>query len=118
MRFLTLYTPSSKNAGPPSAEHMAEMQAYMERSFASGELIAAGGILKRETGGFRGTLKNGEFALEGNPGGESVLLGASGYAILEAKDQQDLARMIEEFLRLAGEGQSEIIQLMDMPPQP
>ena len=116
MRFLTLYTPAVNTGGPPSPEHMAEMGAYMEESFRNGSLVATGGLLKRATGGMRAKLADGAFKLEDDPAGPSMLRDASGFAILEAPSREALAGMLERFLRLAGEGTSEVIQLMDMPP--
>ena len=116
MRFLTLYTPAVNTGGPPSPEHMARMGAFMEEGFKSGSLVATGGLLRRAAGGMRATLTNGSFSVGEDPKGESVLLSASGYAILEAPSKDALKDLIESFLRLAGDGQSEIIQLMDMPP--
>ncbi|HEX4196017.1 MAG TPA: hypothetical protein VHZ26_01110 [Caulobacteraceae bacterium] len=117
MRFLSLYTPAVNAGGPPDPEHMAAMGAFMEEGFKSGVLIDTGGLLKRQTGGMRATLKDGKFTVEDNPAGESMLLDASGYAILEAPNKAELAKTIKQFLRLAGDGRSEIIQLMDMPPR-
>jgi hypothetical protein len=116
MRFLTLYTPATNSGGPPDPEHMAKMGAFMEEGFRSGALIATGGLLRRAAGGMRATLKDGQFKLEDDPAGASMLLDASGYAILEAPSKEALQGLIETFLHLAGDGQSEIIQLMDMPP--
>ena len=116
MRFLTLYTPAIASDGPPSPEHMAAMGAYMEESFKNGSLVATGGLLKRATGGMRAKLADGKYEIEDNPAGASMLLDASGFAILEAPSKEALAGMLEEFLRLAGEGTTEVIQLMDMPP--
>lgn len=116
MRFLSLYTPAVAPSGPPSAEHMAQMGAYMEEMFKAGVLIDTGGILKRSETGMRATLTSGKYAVAHNPPGASVLLDASGWAILQASSKEELQKHIETFLRMAGEGTCEIIQLMDAPP--
>lgn len=107
-RYLSLYTPRVPPSGPPSAEHMAEMGRLIEKFAARNALVMAGGVL-------RGALKvrrtNGDLAVT-----EVPRTPEHGFAILDAKDQDDLVQMIEEFLNVAGDGECEIHPLMSGPP--
>jgi hypothetical protein len=115
MQFLTLYTPAKPPSGPPSAEHMAQMGKLMEDMFKAGVLVATGGVLSRSTG-MKITLNGGAFSVENGPVAGSSLMPAAGYAILRAASREELAEHIKTFLRVAGDGTSEVIQIMDGPP--
>lgn len=114
MRFLTLYTPD-KNA-PPTAEHMLKMGAFMTEMAQSGRLEIAGGLLSAERTGLRAKLSNGAFSH--GPADGASWMKANGFAILRAETREELLAITRRFLETAGDGQSEIIQLMDAPPQP
>jgi hypothetical protein len=115
MQFLTLYTPAVAPSGPPSAEHMAKMGKLMEEMMKAGVLVTTGGILSRQTG-MKVALRNGKFTVEDGPVPGSSLMPAAGYALLRAKNREELATHIRTFLEIAGDGTSEIIQVMDGPP--
>lgn len=116
MQYLTLYTPSAAPGGMPSPEHMAKMGALIEEMMAAGVLLQTGPLGRRETGGMRVTLQDGRFEAVDNPPGESVLLSASGFALLQAGSKEELLEGLRRFLETAGDGSVEIIQLADMPP--
>lgn len=115
MQFLTLYTPATPPSGPPSAEHMAEMGKLMEDMAKAGVLVSAGGILSRTTG-MKVSLRQGQFTVADGPVSNSSLMPAAGYAILRAATREELVKHIKTFLSIAGDGASEVIQLMDGPP--
>ncbi len=115
MQFLSLYTPAVPSSGPPSAEHMAKMGKLMEEMTQAGVLVATGGILSRQTG-MKVVRKNGSFTVEDGPVAGSSLMPAAGYALLRANTREELVRHIEAFLEIAGDGTSEVIQVMDGPP--
>jgi hypothetical protein len=115
VQFLTLYTPAVASSGLPNAEHMAKMGKLMEDMFEAGVLVATGGILSRNTG-MKVTCKNGAFTVENGPVAGSSLMPAAGYALLRANSREDLIKHVKEFLEVAGDGTSEIIQVMDGPP--
>ena len=115
MQFLTLYTPAVAPSGPPDAEHMAKMGKLMEDMLKAGVLVAAGGIMSRKTG-MKVTRKNGKLAVEDGPVSGSSLMPAAGYALLRANSREELVSHVEKFLEVAGDGTSEIIQVMDGPP--
>jgi hypothetical protein len=115
MQFLTLYTPAVAGSGPPDAEHMARMGKLMEDMFKAGTLIAAGGIHSRSTG-MKVVRENGTVTVADGPVAGSSLMPAAGYALLRANTREELVRHIKAFLEVAGDGTSEIIQVMDGPP--
>ncbi|BCW88710.1 hypothetical protein sos41_18520 [Alphaproteobacteria bacterium SO-S41] len=118
MQFLSLYTPSAAPSGPPAPEHMEKMGKYMMESFANGSLVATGALLTRDPHAITVSLKNGDVSVADGAKGAADWMAASGFAILNAPDRKALAKMLQEFLELAGDGTSEAIQLMDMPPPP
>jgi len=115
MQFLTLYTPAVAPSGPPDAEHMARMGKLMEDMSRAGILVAAGGILSRNTG-MKVSRRNGKLAIEDGAVPGSSLMPAAGYALLRANSREELVGHVQKFLEVAGDGTSEIIQVMDGPP--
>ncbi len=116
MQFLSLYTPAKAPSGPPSAEHMAEMGRLMDEMTRAGVLVATGGILSRQTG-LKITRNNGSFTVEHGPIKESSLMPAAGYALMRADSREGLVEHIKKFLAIAGDGTTEIIEVMGPPPQ-
>ena len=115
MQFLTLYTPAVPGSGPPSAEHMAQMIKLTEDMTQAGVLVTTGGILSRNTG-MKVVCKQGQFSVEDGPVAGSSLIPAAGWAVLHANSREELTQHIKKFLSVAGDGTSEVIQLMDGPP--
>jgi len=117
MRFLTLYTPAVAARGPPSAEHLARMGQLMQEMTRAGVLVATGGILSRTTG-MKVVRQNGAIEVENGPVAGSSLMPAAGYAVLRAGTREELLSHVKAFLEVAGDGTSEIIQVMDAPAAP
>src|SRR5690349_2681831 len=115
MQFLSLYTPSTPPSGPPSAEHMAQMGKLMEEMMKSGKLVAAGGIMSRNTG-IKMVKKNGSTQVEHGEVKGSSLMPAAGWALMRADSRDELVANVKRFLDVAGEGTCEIIQVFDGPP--
>ena len=115
MQFLSLYTPAVIAKGPPDAQHMARMGKLMEDMQRAGVLVAAGGIMSRNTG-MKVTRRSGTVTVEDGPVAGSSLMPAAGFALLRADSREELLEHIKKFLEIAGDGSSEIIQLMDGPP--
>lgn len=117
MQFLTLYTPAAAPIkGPPDPEHMAKMGRLMEDMFKAGVLVATGGIMSRNTG-MKVTRRSGTVTVEDGPVTGSSLMPAAGYALLRANTREELVNHIRSFLEIAGDGTSEVIQVMDAPPE-
>lgn len=109
MQFLTLYTPAPKV--PPNPEHMKNTGALVGEQLRSGALVATAALGRRETGGVRATLKDGRFSVVKGPQCDSVLLGASGFSIAEADSMEAFLDQLETFMRAAGDGSCDGIQL-------
>jgi hypothetical protein len=94
---------------------MAKMGKLMEDMMKAGVLVATGGIMSRNTG-MRVTCQHGGFTVEEGPVVGSSLMPAAGYALLRANTRDELVKHVKTFLEAAGDGTSEIIQVMDGPP--
>ncbi|MBS0384123.1 MAG: hypothetical protein JSS00_02090 [Proteobacteria bacterium] len=108
MRFLCLYT--ADTFSQPTPEHMAEMGRYVEQSFKAGKLVDTGGLKVRDKDGFTVRKKGGEYIVSqtGTP-----WAAATGWAIIQAPTRTQAIADIKEFLALAGDGVSEVIQISD-----
>jgi hypothetical protein len=113
MKFLSLYTASATPGGMPSQEHMAAMGALMEKWMKSGALKETGGLMNRSTA-MKATLKDGAFTVEDGEIVGHSLMPASGFAVLEFATREDLAAGLKEFMEVAGDGKSEVIQIFEM----
>ncbi len=113
MRFLSIYRPAKKNAGPPRHEDMAAMETFVEASFKSGELIATGGLLPGRT---YVRSSSGDVTVVDGPFAESKEL-IAGFALLEAKSKEHVIEMAKRFLAVAGEGECELHGIMGEPPR-
>ena len=105
MQFLAIYKPEKIQAGPPNPEHMAAMGKYVEESMRNGSLITTGSIGKAEHG-VRVRLSNGRVTVEEGSGPEGKAM--AGFAILKADTKEEMIDMVTKFLRMAGDGVSEI----------
>ena len=105
MQFLALYKPEKIQAGPPDPGHMAEMGKYVEQSMREGTLLTTGSVGKAEKGA-RIRLSNGRVTVEDGSGPEGKAM--AGFAILKADTKEEMIEMVTKFLRLAGDGISEV----------
>ena len=106
MRYMCIYRPGKETTTPPSQREMEEMGKFIDEMYRSGSLIATGGLEHSATGvrvrktGDRFTVTDGPFA-------EAKEL-IAGYAIIEAKSKAEAIALTKRFLRVAGEGESEV----------
>jgi hypothetical protein len=113
MKFLSIYRPDEKIAGvPPSKEHMAEMGKLIEESMKAGTLLATGGLLPIGKGGARVRRSGGEIAVIDGPFTEAKEL-IAGFALVEAKSKDEAIEMARRFLKVAGDGETELHQIME-----
>jgi hypothetical protein len=113
MRFLSLYTARTMS-GPPSAEHMAAMGKLIEEMMKDGTLIETGPLARAETGAFKATQADGK--VDFVEGRRTQLTAASGYAILNVTSKEHLKEVSKRFLAIAGDGESDMIQIAEMGP--
>jgi len=97
---------------------MAKMGALVERSMKEGTLVFTGPLGKSGPGGARVRLTKGETTVTNGPFSDSVLMGASGFALLQAESREHAVRQAQEFLEVAGDGECEILQVLEMGPPP
>lgn len=112
MEFLSLYTPARKTAGvPPSQDHMAGMEKLIEESMKAGVLLATGGLLSIAQGACL-RRSGGETTLIDGPFIETKKV-VGGFAVLEAKSKEEAIEMVRTFLKIAGDGECELRQMME-----
>jgi hypothetical protein len=112
MQFLALYTADSM--GPPDAEHMKKMGALIDKQKKAGKLVSTGGLKLRAKDGLRIRQKNGAATVED---GGAAWTGATGWALLQANTREELVSDVKEFLAVAGDGVSEVIEISEAPPE-
>jgi hypothetical protein len=117
MLFLSLYTPASKSSGPPSTEHMAKMEALIAKTSREGSLVTTGPLAMNGPGGARVRLSKGAVTAERGPFTDSTLMRAAGFALIRASSRDEAISFTEEFLEVAGDGECEILQVLEMPPR-
>ena len=117
MRFLMLYKPADVKAAesgtPPTQKEMEDMGAFIEASYKSGELLATEGCLSSAKG-MRVRIADGKVTVTDGPFTESKEL-IAGFALVQAKSKAEAIRMAERFLKVAGDGESEIRQVHEQP---
>ncbi len=113
MKFLSIYRPDEKTAGvPPSNERMAEMGKLIEESMKAGTLLVTGGLLPISKGGARVRCSGGEIKVVDGPFTEAKEL-IGGFAVVEARSRDEAIEMTRRFLKIAGDGESELHQIME-----
>ena len=108
MRFLSVYKAAETDA-PPTAEHVASMQALIEDGMKAGWLIATEGCLPSSKGA-RVRRSGGKTTVTDGPFTESKEL-IAGFAILEAASKQEAIELTRTFLEVAGGGECELRQV-------
>jgi len=111
-RYLTIFT--ADVVRPPTQEEMQTMGAYMGQQAAKGRFILGGGLKRRDADGLQVRRKGDSYTVQ--DGGAAWAAG-TGFAILEAPSREALIADVKEFLGIAGDGVSEIIEISSPPPQ-
>jgi hypothetical protein len=117
MRFMMIYKPADTKAMeagvPPTQEEMATMGKFIEESARAGVLLAADGLLPTSTGA-RVRLSKGKVAVTDGPFTETKEL-IAGFAIVQLPSMAEAIELAKRFLKVAGDGESEIRQMYDQP---
>ncbi len=120
MRFMMIYKPADvrgMEAGtPPTQENMAQMGEFIGELARSGVLLATDGLLASSKGA-RIRLSNGKVSVTDGPFTETKEL-IAGFAIIQVPSKAEAIELAERFLKIAGDGESEIRQMYDMPAYP
>jgi|ERR1043166_2770982 hypothetical protein len=117
MKFLSIYTPDARTAATAhTKEHMAAMGKLMEESAKSGELVATGGLLPISKGGAHVRSSGGKITVTDGPFAEAKEL-VAGWAILQYNSREEAIEGVKRFIRVAGDGEVDLRQIMDGPPE-
>ena len=114
MRLLCVYKPSKPEGTALSPEAIAAMGEFVEKSFKSGWLLATEGCLPSAAGarvrraGEKVTVTDGPFTEA------KELIG--GFALIQADSKAQAIEYTKQFLHVAGDGETEIRQICDAPP--
>jgi hypothetical protein len=111
MRFLCVYKPAKKEGTPPTEQEMAEMGKLIEDMTREGTLISTEGCLPSALGA-RVRLSEGRVSVIDGPFTEAKEL-IGGLAVIEAKSKAEAIELTKRFLRVAGDGETEIRQLYE-----
>ena len=115
MKFLLISNPDPKTAGvPPSPKVMQEMDKFIAEQRKAGVLIATGGLLPVSQGGARIRSAGGKITVTDGPFTESKEL-IAGFAILQYDSKDAAIEGATRFLKVAGDGESELRQIMEEP---
>ncbi len=104
MRFMMLYTPATK--APPTPEKMAELGKFGEEMAKTGALVSTGGLLPN---GGTVKLSNGKFTDGPFTEAKEVVIG---WAVIDVKSKEEALELAKRFMRVAGDGEGEIRQVM------
>ncbi len=113
MRFLCLYTPNKKEGTPPTPQEMEQMGKLIEDMTKSGVLLATEGCLPSAKGA-RVRLSGGKFSVTDGPFTEAKEI-VGGFALIKVNSKKEAIEHIKNFLKIAGDGESEIREVFDGP---
>jgi hypothetical protein len=111
MKFLCVYKPAKKEGAPPTEKEMNDMGKLIEEMTREGVLIATEGCMPSAMGarvrrfGEQITVTDGPFT-------ESKEL-IAGFALIQVKSKEEAIEQTRRFLKVAGDGESEIRQIYE-----
>jgi hypothetical protein len=111
MRFLAIYKTAEKNT-PPSTEEIAAMGKLIDEMTNAGVLLATEGCLPSFTGA-RVRRSNGRITVTDGPFTESKEI-IGGFALIQVRSKEEAVEWTKRFLRVAGDGESEIRQIAEL----
>ena len=114
MRIMTLYKPGRESTVPPTEQEMAAMGELIAEFSRAGVLITTDGLQHSSKGKRVRIESDGKITVTDGPFTETKVL-VSGYAILQVKDMEQAVELTKRFLKVVGEGESEIRLMHDAP---
>ena len=111
MKILALYTPEKSN--PPTPDMMAKMNAFIEELTKAGKLIATEGR-KAGAPGMKIRMRKGQLSVTDGPFTEAKEL-IGGFALMNVDSREEIVTLTKRFLEIAGDGESEIIEMFEAP---
>src|SRR5215469_4875110 len=112
MRFLAVYR-TAETGVPPSPENMAAMGKLIEEMAKAGVLLATEGCLPSSQGA-RVRICEGKFTVTDGPFTETKEV-VGGFALFQVKSKEEAIEWTKRFLKVAGDGESEIRQIYEAP---
>jgi hypothetical protein len=112
MKFLCLYKSAKPEGTPPTEKEMATMGKLIEDWMKSGKLLATEGCLPSALGA-RIRLSNGNFNVVDGPFTEAKEV-VGGFALIRAESKAEAIEIAKEFLKVAGDGETEIRQVYEV----
>jgi hypothetical protein len=113
---MMFYKPGKESDEPPSQQEMAAVGQLIEEMAKAGVLIATDG-LGPSSKGARVQISGGKFTVVDGPFTETKEL-IAGYAIVQARSKEEAIELAKRFLKVMGEGESEIRLMHDAPAFP
>ena len=110
MRFLSIYK-TAETGAPPTQEEMARMGKLVEDGMKAGFLLTVEGCMPSATGA-RVRLSNGKLSVTDGPFTESNEV-IGGLAILQANSKGEALELVQQFLKVAGDGECELRQIFE-----
>jgi hypothetical protein len=114
MRFLSIYKSAERNT-PPTQEEMDTMGKLVEEGMKAGWLLGTEGCLPSKLGA-RVRRADGNVTVTDGPFTE-VKEVVGGFAILQANSKEEAIQLTKNFLSVVGQGECELRQLYEAPPQ-
>jgi hypothetical protein len=115
MRYMMLYKPGRETDAPPTEKEMADMGQLIGEMAKAGVLIATDGLQPSSKGAARvRILADGKATVTDGPFTETKEL-IAGYAIVNVNSKAEAVELAKRFLKVVGEGESEIRLMHDQP---
>jgi hypothetical protein len=114
MRFLSLVKAPERTT-PPSQDEMDRMENLITEGMKVGWLLHTEGLLPTSLGA-RVRSTNGKVTVTDGPFSESKEV-VGGFAIFQAESKAEAIQLIKKFFAAGGDGECELRQLYEMPPQ-
>jgi hypothetical protein len=110
MKFLMTYH-ANPDLPPASPEKMAAIGKYSAEMIEKGIVLMTGGLI-RPTKGTQVRLAGGKFSVTDGPFAETKEL-IDGFALIQAASKDEATEHARNFMRLAGDGDGEILQVFE-----
>ena len=111
MRYMTLYRSGKENV-PPTEKEMAAMGELIAEMSKAGVLVTTDGLQASSKGARVRIVDNGKITVTDGPFTETKEL-ISGYAIIDVKSKAEAIEWTKRFLKVVGEGESEVRLMHD-----
>ena len=109
MKFLMTYEASSPT--PPSQETLAALGQFTVEMIQAGVVKLTGG-LQRPSKSTRLKFEAGKLSVTDGPFAETKEV-IDGFALIEVGSREEALKMAERFLRIAGDGEGEVLQVFE-----